>query len=312
MILNTGSRTDIPAYFSEWFYERLKEGYVCMRNPYFPTQVTRYQLNPSVVDVLVFCTKNPKPMFPKLSKLDDYGQYWFVTITPYRKEIEPHVPEKEQVLESFKELAGKVGTHRICWRYDPIFLSEKYSLEFHLAEFERMARSLSGYTKTCVISFLDLYKSTLRNLKGIGHVEPESQIRIVKEFVQIGKNYGIRIKTCAEGLEPEKFGADCGGCLTKEVLEDALGETLQIPKTTRAREACNCLLGNDIGMYHTCGHGCLYCYANYDHGIVAKNRRQHNPKSPFLVGEAHREDIVRDAKQESFKDGQLKLRFDSF
>lgn len=309
MILNTGNRTDIPAYFSEWFYHRMKEGFVCVRNPYYPAQVTRYRLDPAVVDCLVFCTKNPRPMLERLSELDAYGQYWFVTITPYGKEIEPHVPDRELVMESFRELSGKVGRKAVCWRYDPVFLTEKYDLEFHLDAFAAMAEALSGYTDVCVISFIDLYEKTLRNFKGIKSVGLKERQAIVKAFVEIGKRHGIRIKTCAEGGDWTSYGVDCSGCLTKEVVEQALGEALQIPSGGKAREACSCLLGNDIGMYNTCGHGCLYCYANYDSRLVEENRRRHNPESPFLIGEAREEDILRDAGQESYRNGQFVLPF---
>lgn len=307
MIINTGSRTDIPAYFSEWFCNRIKEGYVCMRNPYYPTQVTKYRLDPAVVDCLVFCTKNPAPMLKRLQELDAFGQYWFVTITPYGTDIEPHVPPKDAVMQSFVELSGKVGPEAICWRYDPVFLSEKYTYEFHEAAFSRMAERLAGHTKTCVISFIDLYEKTLRNFKGVKAVERKMQQQITKRFVEIGNIYGIKIKTCAEAGELARCGADCSGCLTKEVIERALGESLDMKKTGRARESCPCLLGNDIGMYNTCGHGCLYCYANYDNQVVAENRLAHDKNSPFLVGRERAEDTVREAKQESYRSGQLKL-----
>lgn len=309
MILNTGNRTDIPAYFSEWFYRRVEEGVVCTRNPYYPTQVTRYRLDPAVVDCLVFCTKNPGPMLKRLGELDAFGQYWFVTITPYGKEIEPNVPKKEQVLESFRELSKRVGKKAICWRYDPVFINGPYSMKFHQNAFAKMAEELSGYTDVCVISFIDLYEKTLRNFKGVKSVTAEERRVLVQSFVEIGKRHGIRIKTCAEGEELAQFGADCSGCLTKEVIGQALGETLQIPALGRAREACNCLLGNDIGMYNTCGHGCVYCYANYDNRVVAENRRLHDPKSLFLVGGSRPEDVLREAKQESYRGGQLLLPF---
>ena len=147
MIINTGSRTDIPAFFSEWFYNRIKEGYVCVRNPYYPSQVQRYRLSPEVVDCLIFCTKNPTPMLPRLSELDAFRQFWGVTITPYGKEIEPYVPDKEVVMNSFKRLSERIGIKAISWRYDPIFISEKYSVEWHIEAFARMAENLSSYTE---------------------------------------------------------------------------------------------------------------------------------------------------------------------
>ncbi len=308
MIINTGSRTDIPAYFSDWFFRRIKEGYVCMRNPYFPAQVTRYRLDPAVVDCLVFCTKNPRPMLPRLEKLDAFGQYWFVTITPYGKDIEPQVPDKQEVILDFRELSRKKGKHAVCWRYDPVFISETYTYEFHVDAFERMAAALSGYTAVCVISFIDLYEKTLRNFVGIKSVGREMRKKIVQSFVQTGRRHGIAIKTCAEGEELAQYGADTRGCLTKEVLEDALLESLTVRGIGRARRACPCLLGNDIGMYNTCGHGCLYCYANYDSETVAGNRKLHDPLSPFLVGGPRAEDVLRDAVQERFRSGQIRLR----
>ena len=157
MILNTGMRTDIPAFFSDWFFKRIKEGYVYVRNPYFPNKVTKYLLNPNVIDCLVFTTKNPKPMLSRLNELKSFGQYWFVTITPYGKEIESNVPDKKEIIESFKELSKAIGKEKVGWRYDPIFISEKYSLSYHIETFEKMASELSGYTEECVISFIDLY-----------------------------------------------------------------------------------------------------------------------------------------------------------
>ena len=124
MILNTGSRTDIPAYYSDWFYNRIDDGYVLTRNPYNPQQVLKYILDPSVVDVLVFCTKNPKPMFSRIEKLKEYRQFWFVTLTPYGKDIEPNVPKKTTVVESIKKLSSLVGNKSVSYRYDPIFITE--------------------------------------------------------------------------------------------------------------------------------------------------------------------------------------------
>ncbi len=310
MIINTGSRTDIPAYFSEWFYNRIKEGYVLTRNPYYPEQIIRYRLDPDVVDCLVFCTKNPEPMLERLEEIRRYKQFWGVTITPYGKEIEPYVPEKTQVMDSFRRLSEKVGIYAISWRYDPIFISEKYSLEFHIHTFEQMAKNLSGYTDNCVISFIDRYAKTRRNFPQVREVRKEEREQIGKAFVEIGTAYGIQIRSCLEGTELERLGVECSGCMTKEVIERAIGSSLNIPKNYHyAREGCRCLLGNDIGMYNTCGHGCLYCYANYDREIVEMNRKNHHPESPLLIGEVLEGEVIRDAKQSSYYDGQLTFDF---
>jgi hypothetical protein len=310
MIINTGSRTDIPAFFSEWFYNRIKEGEVLVRNPYYPQQVTRYKLSPDVVDCINFCTKNPQPMLERMSELDKFHQFWFVTITPYGREIEPNVPPKKQVMETFKKLSDLVGVNAVSWRYDPIFINEKYTVDFHLNAFENMAKNLSGYVDSCVVSFIDLYAKTKKNFPDVKEVTKEEQRLITKEFVEIGKSYGIQIKMCCEKKELKQYGADISGCMTKAVIERAIGSALEIPKgRTAARQECECLLGSDIGMYNTCNHGCIYCYANYNREIVVQNIKQHNPKSPFLIGGYREGDIIKDAKQTAYGVGQLMLTF---
>ncbi len=308
MIINTGSRTDIPAYYSDWFYNRIRDSYVLARNPYYPQQVTRLSLSPEVVDCLCFCTKNPEPMLERLDELVAYGQFWFVTITPYGKDIEPGVPDKDRVMASFQRLSKKVGKHAVGWRYDPIFLTEKYSLEFHVQAFEKMAKTLCGYTEQCVISFIDLYEKTKKNFPEARVVSRQEQEWIAEKFVEIGRRYDMQIYTCLENESLAQFGVDTSGCMTQKVIERAIGQNLEIPKSLQAaREGCHCLLGNDIGMYNTCGHGCLYCYANYDMETVRKNRRLHDPASPLLIGRLREVDVVKDAKQKSYVDGQMRL-----
>lgn len=301
MILNTGSRTDIPAYYSEWFYNRVKEGFALTRNPYFPGKLLRYRLDPEVVDILCFCTKNPAPMLPRLEELHAFRQCWYVTITPYGKEIEPFVPEKDQVMASLKELSQKVGRQAVFWRYDPVFLSEKYSLRFHRDVFAQMAESLSGYVDSCIVSFVDLYEKTKRNFPGVREVGQEAQETLAVFFAEVGHRYGFTVRTCCEKESLKKFGVNTSGCMTKEVLEKATGCRLEVPRKKKSpREGCNCLLGNDIGAYNTCGHGCLYCYANYSSQVVAKNRSLHSPDSPLLVGRPQVGESVTDAEQVSY------------
>ncbi len=307
MILQTGMRTDIPAFYSQWFINRIKANYVLVRNPYNPSSVTRYKINPDVVDLIAFCTKNPAPMLKYMDVLKPYGQYWFVTITPYGKEIEPNVPDKRQVLEDFKTLSKFVGVDSIGWRYDPIFINDKYSIDFHIETFEKMARELSGYTKTCIISFIDLYKKVIKNFPQACMVEKEKRLKIGKAFAEIGRQYDIIIKACAEGDELAPYGVDCSGCLTQEVYETALHTKLDMPKIKGQRNECACFFGNDIGAYDTCRHFCKYCYANTDYRTVLSNSELHNPDSPFLIGTHQAGDIINHAVQESWVDNQLTL-----
>ena len=307
MIINTGQRTDIPAFFSEWFVNRLREGFVLVRSPYDARTVTRYKLTPDVVDVIGFCTKNPAPMLPHMHLLEPFGQFWYVTITPYGKEIEPRVPDKRQVLESFRTLSKIVGPDSMGWRYDPIFLSDTYTFDYHLDAFERMARELSGYTRTAVISFVDLYQKTKRNFPEVREVPREERIKLGKAMIEIGRKYGMTIRPCAEGNELEPYGADCSGCMTIPMYEKAIGCRLNVPHFVPSRKECACYLSADIGAYNTCGHLCRYCYANYDADSVRRNMAAHDPSSPLLVGHLLPTDQVREAKQESWKDPQLSL-----
>ena len=299
MILNTGLRTDIPGFFSEWFYNRIDDGFVYVRNPYAKNQIYSYRLDPELIDCIIFCTKNPKPMFENLEKIDKFNQYWHITITPYEKEIEPNIPPMNDVLESFKYLSKKLGKENVTLRYDPIFINEKYTLEKHIESFEYIINSLSDYTTEAIISFIDLYEKTKRNFPKAKEVTKDERLKLGKEFAQIGKKNNITIKTCVEGSELDKFGIDSSGCMTKEVIERAINKNLNVPKQKARNGECYCLLNNDIGEYNTCDHGCLYCYANSNKRLVKRNLKLHDPKSPILIGEIKEDDIIKEMKQKS-------------
>ena len=307
MIINTGQRTDIPAFYSEWFVNRLKAGFVLARNPYNPQRITRYRLTPDVVDVIGFCTKNPAPMLPHMDLLRPFGQYWYVTITPYGRDIEPHVPNKLRVLESFRRLSQIAGVNSVGWRYDPILISEEWPVQRHIKAFEYMANALRGYTKTAVISFIDLYEKTKRNFPESKTVSPADQMILGQAMAEICDRCGMTLRPCAEGNALAPFGADCSGCMTAAMYEQAIGQRLKIPSRAPARKACACYLGGDIGAYNSCGHLCRYCYANYDAETVRANLKAHDPQSPLLIGHVMPGDEIRDADQESWKDYQIAL-----
>lgn len=311
MIINTGQRTDIPAFYAEWFSNRLKSGFVCVRNPYNPIQVSRYALDPAVVDVIGFCTKNPAPMFPYMKLLKDYGQYWFVTITPYGRDIEPNVPDKHLMLGNFRKLSGIVGVNSIGWRYDPIFLSEKYTSEYHLRAFEQIAAALDGYTKTVVISFIDLYPKVKLNFPETREVSKENRLALGKTLIEIARSHGMQLKTCAEGNELSVYGADCSGCMKISDYEKAIGKKLNAPKRKGARAECSCYLACDIGAYNTCRHLCRYCYANAEPEEVLTRSRLHDPTSPFLIGNYREDDKITDVLQKSWIDEQISFNMEA-
>ena len=305
MIISTGMRTDIPAFYSKWFINRIREGFVYTRNPYYENQVAKYLLTPDVVDCICFCTKNPIPMLPYLDELNKFKQFWFITITPYDKDIEPNVPNKNKVINAFKILSNKIGINSVGWRYDPIFYSKEWNKEKHIESFKKIAEALAGYTKICVISILDLYEKVRKNAPDIYPPTKNQQLELLKELVQIAKENGMIVKGCYENDFLTTVGVDCSGCQTKEMIELATGLKLDIPKTKNARGNCNCLLGQDIGMYNSCGHLCKYCYANSNKQQVLNNMKLHNPNSPFLIGEIKINDKITQAKQKSYKNNQL-------
>ena len=307
MIIQTGNRTDIPAFYSEWFAGRLREGFVCVRNPFNPQAVTRYMLNPSVVDLIVFCSKNPEPMLKYMHLLEPYHQYWFVTITPYGKETEPNVPDKSAVMETFRRLSSIVGPAGICWRYDPVYIDETWTVKRHIESFRSMCKVLAGSTEAVVISFIDLYEKVKRNFPEASTVPFQIQLELTRAFVEIAGNYGMTVRPCGESKELEKAGADCSGCMTQKVFEKAVGQNLILPANPNNRKECACYITGDIGAYNSCGHFCRYCYANADRNAVIRSMKQHDPKSPLLIGHLRPEDKITQAKQISWIDPQMRL-----
>ena len=307
MILHTGNRTDIPAFYSDWFYNRIQAGYVLARSPYNEKLVTRYALLPAVVDLIVFCTKNPLPMLSRLNKLDSFGQLWFVTITPYGKGIEPNVPQKQHIIEGFCTLSRHLGQDAVIWRYDPILLYGNYTLEQHLQSFEKMCRALRGYTKTCVISFVKLYKKVHLQFPELRECTKEERLFLTEHFARIAQENDIRISICGDHSGLEAFNVDTSGCMTVRVMEKALHTCLDIPPYKPARSECCCYLGADIGAYNTCAHFCRYCYANFDKRAVKENMARHNPQSELLIGSLKPEDVVHNAVQVSFKSKEQRL-----
>lgn len=307
MIINTGQRTDIPAFYAEWFSNRLKEGFVCVRNPFDQKQVSRYRLDPSVVDVIGFCTKNPSPMFKYMELLKDYGQYWFVSITPYGKDVEPKVPDKHLLIDHFKKLSDMVGVDSVGWRYDPILLSERYTKDYHLNAFGQIASLLDGYTKTSVISFIDLYPKVRKNFPEAKEVSKEDRLFLGIEMIKIAGAHHMTLKPCAEGDELSIYGADCSGCMKLSDYERAIGKHLHAPTKKGSRAECACFLSCDIGAYNTCRHLCRYCYANTEAEEVLMKSKRHDPRSPFLIGDYEEGDRIHDVPQSSWIDEQLTL-----
>ena len=306
MIINTGLRTDIPAFYSGWLLKRIKEGYVYVRNPYYYHQVSKISLKKEDVDCLAFCTKNPHPLIPYLKELSIYKMFWFVTITPYGKDIEPGVPKKKDVIEDFKILSSFLGKESVALRYDPILMSREFDIAKHIRCFTKLVHELKGYIEDITISFLDLNENIKKKVTGIRPPTQEEEIILAKAFAKIAQENNITIHACHEKEYLKEYGLDITGCMSKMVLEKALKEKLKDNKDKK-RENCNCFLGKDIGSYNSCPHLCKYCYANYDEREVLNNFKKHNPNSPFLIGDIEKGDIIKETKNESIIERQLSL-----
>lgn len=312
MIISASRRTDIPTYYSEWFFNRIKEGYVLVRNPRNAHQISKISLKPEVVDGIVFWTKNPIPMLTKFDRLKDYTYYFQFTLNAYGKDVEPSIPSKNDVIiPAFQKLSNMIGSEKVIWRYDPIFLNEKYTFEYHVNYFEKLAKRLSPYTKKCTISFLDFYQNTENNIAGLSveKFTPEVQEALAKNLVEIAKSYGLKMDTCAEGIDLQKYGIDHARCIDDRLFESLLNCPLKVGKDKNQRLECGCIESLDIGVYNTCQNGCRYCYANFSTKAVSTNSVQHNPESPLLIGEANPNDKITERKMHSCRVNQIKLGF---
>ena len=308
MILSVSRRTDIPAFYSDWFFNRIKDGFVYVRNPMNIHQVSKIKITPDVVDCIVFWTKNPKKMLSRLDELKDYKYYFQFTINPYNRQLELGVPKKEIIIDTFKELSNKIGRDKVIWRYDPILLTNEIDLNYHIKYFEELSKRLSGYTDKCVISFIDNYKKTERNLEGTfsRELSDSEVLQLTKELVKIANTYNIEINSCAEKYDLDYLGVKHGKCIDNETIENIVGYQLKTKKDKYQRDECGCIESIDIGEYNTCLHNCLYCYANFNKSEVLKKAGKHNPLSPLLTGEIDPEkDVVKDRKIQLLKQASL-------
>jgi hypothetical protein len=309
MIISASRRTDIPAFYSEWFYNRIKEGFVYVKNPMNPKQISKVLLTPDVVDCIVFWTKNPKPMIPKMEIIDNLGipYYFQFTLNSYSQEIETNVPLKKGIIDTFINLSERIGKNRVIWRYDPILLTERFTINYHIKYFEYLASKLHKHTNKCIISFIDFYKKCQKNLKSVKPIEFNDNIKrqLAVAIKSIANKYDLTIETCAEDIELSSIGITHGKCIDDKLVEELCRGNIKIEKDKNQREACGCVASIDIGAYNTCSHGCLYCYANYNKDIVLKNIEKHNPSSPLLFGEVGPQDKISERKVKKLVDKQI-------
>lgn len=305
MVISASRRTDIPAYFSDWFFQRLKEGYALVRNPVSFHKISRVSLALSDVDCFVFWTKNPASMLPRLGELAGYNYYFQFTLTPYGRDIEPGLPPRREFIDTFKKLSDMIGPERVIWRYDPILLSEKYSLDFHEENFAEMAENLKGCTEKCVISFIDMYSRIEKNMSKLGAraLSDGEKRDIAARLFKAAFACGIKMETCAEQIELSDLGIGHASCIDPRLISRVTGMPFAAPKDRSQRPACGCAESVDIGAYGTCRSGCGYCYAG---GITGERSREaYDKHSPLLCSSVDEGDEVAERKMTNCKKGQM-------
>lgn len=287
MILSVSRRTDIPAFYSEWFMERLRQKYVLVRNPFNIHSISRIPLTPDNVDAIVFWTKNSKPIHKYLDEIDNlkYKYYFQYTITSFKKDMEENLPDKKDIIKSFQTLSEKIGSEKVILRYDPVIITSSYSIDYHIKAFEKLCSHLKGYTHKVIISFIDYYNNTYKNIKShnVYNISDNDMYIIAENFSSIAKDNGLIIESCAEQIDLERFGINHGKCIDNELIEKITGYKLSVGRDNQ-RHACGCIKCIDIGEYNTCMHKCLYCYANINKEAAFKNYKLHDKKSPLLIG----------------------------
>lgn len=293
MIISASRRTDIPAFYSEWFSERIKERFLLVRNPFNAHQIKRISLSREDVSAIVFWTRNPRNIMNFLPVLDRLGfNYYFqYTITGYPRIFEKSVPSPQQAITTFTQLSELIGPGRVVWRYDPILLSSTLTIDEHKRLFSKIAKLLAGKTHRSVISFADFYQKTARNLSQIPNEEYRDLIEKKELLYELAafmakeaESNGMSITSCAELVDISSVGVNHGKCIDEKILYEEFGLNLSSKKDSGQREACGCIKSVDIGEYNTCMHGCSYCYATFNEKAVTSNRNKHDPKSPFLLG----------------------------
>lgn len=286
MILSVSRRTDIPAFFSEWFMNRLRAEEVQVRNHFNLKQVSRIPLSPENIDCIVFWTKDPGPMLEHLDEIDSLGyKYYFLfTLNPYGSGVETNLRPQEDRIEIFRELSSRLGPERVIWRYDPVILTTEMNEVFHAREFNTLAAELEGFTDKCIFSFLEEYGKIMPRMRKLGMLRPdeEHKRRIAAGFSASAEAYSMKLAACAPRYDISGLGIERSRCVDAELITKLTGRAVSVKKDPSQRAACGCAVSRDVGSYNSCGNGCIYCYANTDMESAARRAASFDPQSPLL------------------------------
>lgn len=260
MIISASRRTDIPSLHTKWFLNRLKEEYVITQNPISKNNFYKIPLNKNIVDIIVFWSKNPNIDFLKEVRDLWYEFYLHFTITPYDKNIEINIPDKNLLIKNFQTISKLFGKEKIIWRYDPIILNDDFDTHYHINNFKNFADSLNGYTDECIFSFVQIYSKIKNNIKNIND---NDKLLLIENMKEISEKNNIKLKSCSQDFDNiTNIRVEKSACIDKERIQKILGYSIKEKKDKSQRKLCNCIESIDIGMYNTCTNGCIYCYAN--------------------------------------------------
>jgi DNA repair photolyase len=315
MIISASRRTDIPAFYADWFMNRVREGYFHRVNPFNSKQVTGFSLKPEDVDAICFWTKNPRPLMTHLAELDERGlNYYFqFTLNPYGKTFEPALPPLRDRIETMIELAERIGPERVVWRYDPVILTSVTPVAWHLEQAEQLASRLKDATRRLMFSFYDYYGKgegrlhtalqgtgiSLEDITAPGH--RGALELIAQSFKEIADRHALQIFTCSESVDLSAVGIEHGTCIDGQLIRNLFGVSAEFRKDKGQRECCSCVESADMGIYNSCRFSCAYCYANFNERMIENNIRRHFPDSPSLLGRFDGEIEIRNRNHRKHK-----------
>ncbi len=293
-VISVSRRTDIPAFYAEWFINRVREGYCTVVNPYNANQISRVSLIPEDVEIFVFWTRNAQPLIKHLDELDKkgYKYYFLYTIIGYPAEIDPFCPELSEAVDTFLNLSARIGREKMVWRYDPVLLSNRTTLQWHKEQFDRISTQLGGSFGKCVFSIIDPYrKTTSRIQKETSDTfelpedafEPAAYLPLVSFMAETAWIKGFSLLSCAEKIDLSEYEIPHGSCIDADLISSIIGHPLSRKKDANQRKSCNCVVSKDIGVNNTCIYGCKYCYATNSLEKARGTRKKHDPSSESLI-----------------------------
>lgn len=295
MIVSASRRTDLPAFYSRWFMNRVREGYALVPHPFNRNKVYRVSLDAEDVEALVFWSKNPGPIIENLPELDRRGfRYYFLyTLNHYPSVFEPKVPPLQERLAAFDEISSRLGPERVIWRYDPIVISNRTGWDFHRRNFEALADRLAGRTTRVIISPAQFYAKTRRRLAALepqgflfdqdASTRPECRL-LLADLAETARKKDLEIMICADEGDYTELGVPPARCIDGDLIERLWQVPVPEKKDPGQRKACGCAVSKDIGISDTCLHHCPYCYATISEKAARQNNDRHQPDAPAMLG----------------------------